>query len=106
LKWYYQQWQGSINVHIDFFPIYPFKKFLDHTIFWLIVNTEVLSIPEIIFDITFLEPFHFCLSTSMKNQHGLVLRYTTKWKLSSEETNYTKATATVFNELSNNYNEL
>ena len=33
---------------------------LHHTFCWLIVNTEVLSIPEIMFDITFLEPFHFC----------------------------------------------
>lgn len=33
---------------------------LHHTFCWLIVNAEVFSIPKIIFDITFLEPFHFC----------------------------------------------
>jgi hypothetical protein len=33
---------------------------LDHTFGWLIGITKVLSISEIIFDITLLEPFHFC----------------------------------------------
>ena len=45
-----------------FFKSFSFKKYFEIWLgsHFLLVNTEGFSVPKIIFDITFLEPFHFC----------------------------------------------